>query len=324
MHIINPCKRKPLPPARRLVKLAKQKPADTPQPQVVSPEVSIRRLLRMDKFVLHNDDSLAILKSLAPQSIKAFITDPPYCSGAHESAKRAKRNNITPESVKERPMIESDAMGTLGYEWVTRNWLLSARRATVPGGHLVVFTDWRMLPQTAMLIESAGWRWNNVIVWDKGYPGLGAGFRAQHEMIILASNGAPEWSSYDYGNVIQTMRLTQTEHPHQKPLDLLMPLIITCTNEGEKVLDPFMGSGTTGVACMQLNRYFIGIEIDPSYYKIAKSNIEIQAAQGNLFVEKPPNTALHTDGGTDPVQKALFTPEVESDKPAGSQPPPVS
>lgn len=263
----------------------------------------------MDKYTLHNDDSLAVLEGLRAQSVKAFITDPPYCSGAHESAKRAKRNAKTPESVKDRPTIDSDSMGTLGYEWITRKWLLSARRATVEGGHLICFTDWRMLPQTAMLIEAAGWRWNNTIVWDKGYPGLGSGFRAQHEMIIVSSNGAPDYSSYDYGNVIKSMRLTQTEHPHQKPLDLLMPLILTCTNEGETVLDPFMGSGTTGVACMRLSRKFIGCEIDPKYYAIAESNIKAQASQGNMFKERH-LTQRGADSGDSPALNLFSTPEV--------------
>ena len=133
-------------------------------------------------------------------------------------------------------------------------------------------------------------------------------------MIIVSSNGAPNYSSYDYGNVIKSMRLTQTEHPHQKPLDLLMPLILTCTNEGETVLDPFMGSGTTGVACMRLNRKFIGCEIDPKYYEISESNIKAQASQSNMFKERHLTKRAPDLWDSAPLP-SLSTPEADS--PAG-------
>lgn len=66
----------------------------------------------------------------------------------------------------------------------------------------------------------------------------------------------------------------KTPHPTQKPVDLLEYLIKTYTNEGDLVLDFTMGSGSTGVACMNLNRKFIGIELDENYFNIAKNRIE--------------------------------------------------
>lgn len=65
-------------------------------------------------------------------------------------------------------------------------------------------------------------------------------------------------------------------HPTQKPVDLLEYLIKTYTNEGDLVLDFTMGSGSTGVACMNLNRKFIGIELDENYFNIAKDRMEIK------------------------------------------------
>jgi len=75
---------------------------------------------------------------------------------------------------------------------------------------------------------------------------------------------------------------TKTSHPTQKPVALMEYLIKTYTNEGETVLDFTMGSGTTGVACKNLNRNFIGIELDPEYCKIAKKRIE-EAENRELF-----------------------------------------
>jgi site-specific DNA-methyltransferase (adenine-specific) len=213
-------------------------------------------------------DSLEMLATLDMEAA-AIVTDPPYCSGATEAAKRGKRPMMTPESVTARPTIELDAMGSLGFDWVMRRWLLSARRLTKQGGHLACFIDWRMLPPLSTLVEAAGWRWNNTLVWDKGYPGLGTGFRAQHEMVILASNGTPDWHSYDYGNVLKEMRLTDTEHPHQKPVELVQKILLTTTKEGETVLDPFMGSGTTLLAAKQLGRRGIGIDLSEKHCETA-------------------------------------------------------
>ena len=63
-------------------------------------------------------------------------------------------------------------------------------------------------------------------------------------------------------------------HKTQKPLDIILDFVKASTNEGDTILDPFMGSGTTGVACVQTGRNFIGIEIDPDYFEIAKTRIE--------------------------------------------------
>lgn len=230
---------------------------------------------------IFNADALEMLRDWSSEVVDCIVTDPPYCSGATEAARRGKREATTPESVQARPTIQMDDIGTLGYEWLTRRWFLFARRFTKPGGHLACFTDWRMAPWVQLMLESAGWRLTNLIVWDKGYPGLGAGFRAQHEFIVMASNGQPAWYSYDYGNVLKATRLTQTDHPHEKPIGLVTKIIKTCTPEQGLVLDPFMGSGTTLRAAKDLGRRAIGIEIEPKYCEVAVQRL----AQGVLPLE---------------------------------------
>ena len=223
-----------------------------------------------EAVTIYHGDCLAMLSDgVALQGIECVLTDPPYCSGAHESARRGKRPALTPESVTKRPIIEMDTFGVRAYEWMTRRWFMWARNLVVSGGHIACCTDWRMLPWVQLMLELAGWRLTNTLVWDKGYPGLGSGFRAQHELIALASNGPPRWHSYDFGNVIAATRLTQTEHPHEKPDDLLRPLIQTCTPAGGMILDPFMGSGSTLRAAKDLGRKAIGIEIEEHYCEIA-------------------------------------------------------
>lgn len=74
-------------------------------------------------------------------------------------------------------------------------------------------------------------------------------------------------------SIIEVPNVKDKKHPSEKPIDLMKILINNSSNEGDIVLDPFMGSGTTGIACKQLNRNFIGIEIDDGYFNIAKERI---------------------------------------------------
>jgi DNA modification methylase len=218
---------------------------------------------------LYHGDCLELVETCSLPPIDCVLTDPPYCSGAHESARRGKSTALTPESVTARSPITMDDMGLRGYEWVTRRWFMGVRRFTKPGGHLVCFTDWRMAPWVQLMLEVAGWRLTNLVVWDKGYPGLGTGFRAQHEFLVIASNGEPAWHSYDFGNVLRSMRVTKGVHPNEKPVDLVERVLQTCTPVGGTVLDLFMGSGSTLVAAKNLGRRAIGIEIEERYCEIA-------------------------------------------------------
>jgi site-specific DNA-methyltransferase (adenine-specific) len=88
------------------------------------------------------------------------------------------------------------------------------------------------------------------------------------------------WNGVSFGN----KKNDATKHPTQKPIDLCAYLIETYSKPGDTILDPFMGSGTTGVACVMTNRNFIGIEIDPGYYEIAKKRIAVAQMQPNLGI----------------------------------------
>ena len=232
---------------------------------------------------LYLGDCLELLPEI--KGVHAVITDPPYSSGAHESAKRGKRLAMTPESVTPRDVIQGDVMGTFGFMWFLRAWFRRFIDTLHPGGHLACFIDWRMYPLMSAMSDAAGLRANNLVVWDKGYAGLGSGFRAQHELVMLASLGPPEWYSYQFGNVIEDMRITQGAHPHEKPARLCEALVATCTPIGGTVLDTFMGSGSTGVACVSAGRKFIGMEVERKYFDIACERITQAHNARRLFEE---------------------------------------
>ena len=106
-----------------------------------------------------------------------------------------------------------------------------------------------------------------------------------YEMCIYATNGKRKLNGKRTSDVIKQSKgnTSKYQHPTQKPVNLISYLVEKSSDEGETVLDCFMGSGTTGIACQMMNRNFIGIELDPDYFKIAQERIENEGNQISLF-----------------------------------------
>ena len=112
------------------------------------------------------------------------------------------------------------------------------------------------------------------LVWDKVNIGMGFGFRYRYEMILVLEKGKPKYNSNSIANVFTFKRLYDLkDHPHMKPQGLLESLITHASQPGEVVLDPFMGSGSTGLACKTLGRKFIGIELEDKYHQVALTRV---------------------------------------------------
>jgi DNA modification methylase len=222
-------------------------------------------------------DALEAMRSLPDSSVDAVITDPPYCSGGISKAgrKAATKQGVRPETVGRFGWFESDNMGTAGLVWLLRSVALESTRFLTPGGWLLVFCDWRMLSSLQPAIESASLSYRSLVVWDKGAMGMGHGFRAQHELILAFSHGAPAVHDRSISNVLTVKRHDRNdrEHPTQKPVELMARLVRATTPAGGVVLDPFMGSGTTGVAAVGLGRRFIGIEREQRFADVASRRI---------------------------------------------------
>jgi DNA modification methylase len=132
-------------------------------------------------------------------------------------------------------------------------------------------------------------------VWDKENAGLGIGFRAQHEIILHFTYGEPVYHDKSCGNVLRVPRVRgdDREHQTQKPVDLLRRLIRVVAPEGGTVLDPFCGSGSTGVACVLEERSFVGIERAAEHVDTARRRIADTAEplkQRPLFRHLDPST----------------------------------
>ncbi len=225
---------------------------------------------------------LEVMEGFEHGSVDAVVTDPPYCSGGLSESSRASANGqgVRSKIISRFGWFQGDNMGTAGLAWLIRAIAVRSFKIIKSEGSLLLFCDWRMTSSLQPAIESAGWRSQGIVVWDKKHFGMGRGFRNQHEFILHFTAGAPVYYSASIGNVIQADRVgPDREHQTEKPASLIGVLLEVVSTKAQTILDPFMGSGTTGVACANLGRKFIGIEIEEKYFDIACRRIEQAASQ---------------------------------------------
>jgi site-specific DNA-methyltransferase (adenine-specific) len=235
-------------------------------------------------------DCLEVLRTLPDASVDAVITDPPYSSGGLFRGDRARPANekyVCDHEVKNfHPDFGGDSRDQRSYGYWATLWLSQCLRITKTGGVCCLFTDWRQLPTTSDALQAGGWVWRGVVVWDKtegARPNKGR-FKQQAEFIVWGSKGAMLTNNGIgcLNGVFRHAPFSGKQHIAGKPVALMKRLVAICSSNG-LVLDPFMGSGTTGVAALQTGRRFLGIELDPGYFALAEKRVRDAATDGPLF-----------------------------------------
>ena len=205
----------------------------------------------------------------------AIITDPPYSTGGLTRSDRAPNpHSKYTQTGSDRSRLEFSGDNRDGRSWAywCNLWLSECLRIVKPSGYVLMFTDWRQLPTASDAIQAAGWVWRGIISWDKTEgaraPHTGY-FRHQCEYLVWGTRGVSKKNSGPWPGAFRFPVLQRDKHHLTgKPTELLRRLVRVAP-PGGLVLDPFMGSGTTGVACALEGRRFIGAEIDPGYFEIA-------------------------------------------------------
>lgn len=196
-----------------------------------------------------------------------LLTDPPYCSGGfQESGKVTGSIGSKQQDGKGgtiQPTISSDNLSTRGYQV-----LMKAVLGAVDVKVAYIFTDWRMWVYLFDLVEGSGLGVRNMIVWNKKSPGMGNGWRAQHELVMFAHRTKPKWDNHKgYGNVLEATRSGNELHPTQKPVEILEKLLDN-TEWAEGVLDTFGGSGTTLIAAESAGQPSFIMEMEPGFVDV--------------------------------------------------------
>ena len=201
------------------------------------------------------------------QHPEILLTDPPYCSGGFQESGKTSGSigtkRVDGEGKKVSVTISSDNLSTRGYQVLMKS-VLSAADVTVA----YIFTDWRMWLYLFDLVEGAGLGVRNMLVWNKKSPGMGNGWRAQHELVMFAHRTKPKWDNHKgYGNVIEASRSGNELHPTQKPVEILEKLLDN-TAWADGVLDPFGGSGTTLIASEAAGQNSFLMEMEPAFVDV--------------------------------------------------------
>ena len=216
---------------------------------------------------LYHGDCLEILPTLP--KVDACITDPPY-GIAYVSAWRKRGPTEMLANDDSAPTKAVPQMAAL----------------LADGGAMYLATRFDVAAQWNEAVRAAGLTLKTPIYWDKGNHTSGdldGDFGAQVEIFIFAHKGRHKLRGNRLANLWRFPREVAGEHPTPKPVPLMERMVACSTDKDQTILDPFMGSGTTGVACMNLGRKFIGIEIEEKYFDIACERIRAAQAQGRLF-----------------------------------------
>lgn len=253
------------------------------------------RVEQIGDATLYLGDCMDVLPTLP--KVSAVITDPPYSSGGmvrgdRMTSTRVKYQSSTVET--EHPEFTGDNRDQRGFVAWASLWLMYAMGITEQGGACLLFSDWRQLPSMTDAVQAGGWVWRGIVPWNKldARP-LPNRFRSQCEYVVFGTNGPRD---FDMGpNAVyhpgileeRAPHVSQRQHTSQKPVGIMQTLCKAATPAGI-VLDPFMGSGTTGIAALAEGRKFIGIEKSETYFDIACERIRRAVAQGRLFEPEPP------------------------------------
>jgi site-specific DNA-methyltransferase (adenine-specific) len=234
---------------------------------------------------LYCGDCREIMPTLPNESVDMVWTDPPYGHSNHDGDWNARLN--AHRGIKDQPIANDNPDGMRAIVDFALHEASRILRADCccccccgGGGPRPTFA-W-----VANRMDGDGLQFFHSVIWDKINPGLGWRYRREHEMVMVAHRhgGKLAWSGEVSAipNVLKVAKPRNKDHPNVKPVKLVETFVRAHAKPRDTVMDPFMGSGTTGVACMNLGRKFIGIELERQYFDIACLRIENAQQQGRL------------------------------------------
>jgi DNA modification methylase len=230
----------------------------------------------------YNEDCVNAMKKLPKSSVNLILTDPPYNLG-----------KFMKDRATNLKCLRENYFGAAGWddldfaEWeiAMDNFFKEAVRVLKRGGAMIVFMAVIKVETLIKIAKKHGLYYKTTGIWHKSNP-------MPRNMNLHFVNSTEAWVYFTFqqktgifnneGKLIHDFIETPVtaagekkhgKHPTQKPEQLLLHFVRLLTNEGDRVLDPFMGSGSSGVAVVKLGRKFIGVELNPVYYEIAQKRI---------------------------------------------------
>ena len=226
----------------------------------------------MNKIKLINGNCLDTLKNIPNESIDLIVTDPPYPTTSRGNAGNS------------GGMLQKD-INKKGKVFTYNNidcseYAPEFYRLLKDGSHCYVMTNHINLIDMLNTFTDVGFHFIKSLIWNKGNKIMGQYYMSQYEYILFFRKGKGKKINNCGTSDILSIPNKKTKdkdgkniHDTEKPVELMEVLVNNSSQENELVLDPFMGVGSTGIACIKNKRNFIGIEIDENYFNIAKSRL---------------------------------------------------
>ena len=217
---------------------------------------------------LYNDDCIKKFATMPRNKVDAIITDPPYNISRDNNFKTMNRAGID--------------FGEWDKDFDLVDWIKYCEPVLKKGGNIVIFNSWKNMSYIVDELEKNNFEVKDLIRWEKTNPmprNRDRRFITDYEVAVWAVKKGGKWTfnrlseTYERPEIVCGITSKKEKidggHPTQKPVEVMEWLIKRLSNENDIILDPFMGSGSTGVACKNTNRRFIGIELDKDYYNMA-------------------------------------------------------
>lgn len=245
--------------------------------------VIMRKYKETNNFILYEGDCNKVLKKLDDKSVDLIFADPPYMLS---------NDGITCQNGKMVSVNKAEWDKSKGFKEDVKfhkKWLKSCDRVLKDEGTIWISGTYHCIHQVTYILLQMGYYIINEVSWIKpnAAPNMGCRcFTASHETLIWAKKSKKFKHTFNYklmkelndGKQMRSFWTIPTtpkkekylgKHPTQKPLELLRRIILSSSNEGDLVLDPFVGSGTTGVSSLIYGRRFIGIDTEKDYLDLA-------------------------------------------------------
>lgn len=228
------------------------------------------------EYKIYNKDYKDVIKDMKKKKIKvdAIITDPPY--------------NVSRDYQLGFSNMGRSGMdyGKWDYNFDQKKWIRETSELIKSGGTIIIFNDWKNLGDISKQLEKCDFTVKDIIRWEKRNPmprNVERRYVTDCEFAVWAVKNGEKWTfnkpkKEGYLKPVITTGIVpggkKRLHPTQKHIEVMEQLIKTHTNEGDTIFDPFLGSGTTAVACKNINRNVIGAEIDKKYFDITMGRLQ--------------------------------------------------
>lgn len=239
---------------------------------------------------LYLGDALEILPTLAP--VKCALTDPPYkvTSGGFGALEGGFSGWIKDSYDNKGAIVECDL------EW--SEWLNLIPAVLQDDAQVYIFSNDRNLGVAREAAESAGLIFHRLLVWDKRAALPNRWYQQTCEFVLFMRKGkAFKINDPSSKALVSIFQRDETKHPTEKPVSLCQLYIENSTAPRETVLDPFMGTATTGVAALRAGRKFVGIELTGQWFEVACERIAKAAAEAPGLFDAP---------AAAPIQPSMF------------------